>query len=158
MAQHAKILMVCLGNICRSPLAEGLLRSKLDFTRFTVESAGTYGGHAGSPPDSRSIAVASKNNLDITAQRSRKFRVQDFEEFDLIYAMDGSNYRDLVALAPTSVDADKVKLILETIFPGEHLDVPDPYHGGSQGFDNVYKMLDKATTIIAQELQKDIEY
>lgn len=155
--QHTKILMVCLGNICRSPLAEGLLRSKLDFTKFKVDSAGTYGGHAGSQPDKRSMAVALKNGLDISLQSSRKFQLTDFEDFDLIYVMDSSNYRDLINLATTEAHKAKVNKILDEAFPGEELDVPDPYHGGVQGFDHVYKMLDRATSIIAKKLQSQVD-
>ncbi len=152
--KHTNILMVCLGNICRSPLAEGLLRSKLPFTRFHVDSAGTYGGHAGSEPDKRSIAVAQKNGVDISYQRSRKFELSDFEKFDHIYVMDDSNYRDLLELATKKRHKSKIKKILDEVFPGEDLDVPDPYNGALQGFDQVYNMLDKATDVIADNLHR----
>ena len=155
--KHTSILMVCLGNICRSPLAEGLLRSKLDFTKFKVDSAGTYGGHAGSTPDKRSMSVALKNGLDISLQRSRKFTIADFDQFDTIYAMDNSNYRDLMSLATTAAHESKIKKILDEAFPGEELDVPDPYHGGQQGFEHVYKMLDRATSVIAKKLGQQID-
>lgn len=155
--KHTNILMVCLGNICRSPLAEGLLRAKLPFTRFKVDSAGTYGGHAGSEPDSRSIAVALNNGLDITAQRSRKFEIDDFEKFDYIYVMDNSNYQDLLALAATDNHKSKIKKILDEAYPGEELEVPDPYHAGMQSFKHVYNMLDRATDIIAKKLQSQID-
>lgn len=150
--KHTNILMVCLGNICRSPLAEGLLQSKLPFTRFKVDSAGTYGGHAGSEPDKRSIAVAQKNGLDISYQRSRKFELTDFDEYDYIYVMDDSNYRDLLELATSKEHKSKIKKILDEVFPGEDLDVPDPYHGALQSFDQVYNMLDMATNVIAAKL------
>ncbi|PZX39127.1 protein-tyrosine phosphatase [Nonlabens dokdonensis] len=146
------ILMICLGNICRSPLAEGLMRSKLNFTKFTVDSAGTSGGHKGEAPDKRSIAVAKKNSLDITKQKSRKLLKEDFQEFDFLYVMDESNYRDVVSMAATDEERNKVIKILDEVFPGENLDVPDPYYGGSQGFENVYKMLDRATDAIAKKL------
>jgi len=155
--EHTRILMVCLGNICRSPLAEGLLQSKLNFTKFKVDSAGTYGGHAGSQPDKRSIAVAHKNGLDISPQRSRKFVIEDFNHFDMIYAMDDSNFKDLMSLAKTSEHQSKIRKILDEAFPGQSLEVPDPYHGGQQGFETVYKMLDKATSVIATKLQLQID-
>ncbi|GAK97418.1 low molecular weight protein tyrosine phosphatase [Nonlabens tegetincola] len=153
MSDKQRILMVCLGNICRSPLAEGIMRSKLNFTKFEVDSAGTYGGHVGEQPDNRSIEVARKNGLDITNQKCRKLTVDDFDRFDYIYVMDDSNFRDVTALAPTPEHANKVVKILDELFPGEGLDVPDPYYGGQQGFENVYKMLDQATDAIAKKLQ-----
>ena len=152
MKDQTSILMVCLGNICRSPLAEGLMRSKLNFTKFKVDSAGTSGGHKGEAPDKRSIEIANKYDLDISAQRSRKLIVEDFEKFDYIYVMDDSNFKDVTALASNEQQKAKVKKILEVPFPGENMDVPDPYHGGKQGFVNVYKMLDQATDAIAKEL------
>ena len=146
-----KILMVCLGNICRSPLAEGILKSKLD-SNFIVESAGTAAYHVGNKPDPRSIAVARQNGLNITNQRARKFIKQDFEDFDIIYAMDNSNYQNIIALAENSQQKEKVKLILNESFPDKNLDVPDPYYGGEKGFENVYNMLDNTCEIIAKRI------
>ncbi len=136
--------MVCLGNICRSPLAEGILKSKVDTTKVQVASAGTGGWHVGEKPDPRSIAIARKKGLDITDQRGRQFSTYDFEVYDHIFVMDNSNFRDVVRLAKDDADKGKVKLILNEIFPGENVDVPDPYYGGDQGFENVYNMLDEA--------------
>lgn len=147
-----KILMVCLGNICRSPLAEGILKSKLDSALFQVDSAGTGGWHVGSPPDSRSVVVARKHGLDITDQRGKKFSSYDFEIYDHIFVMDNSNYRDVVKLAQSDSEKQKVQLILDEIFPGENVDVPDPYYGGDQGFENVYQMLDEACENIVRRL------
>lgn len=147
-----RILMVCLGNICRSPLAEGILKSKVDPLAVFVDSAGTGGYHIGELPDKRSIAVAEKNGLDITDQRCRKFSVKDFDDFDVIYVMDNSNRRDVLSLARNDGDGAKVKMILNEIFPGENVDVPDPYYGGDFGFENVYDMLEKACAIIAGKL------
>lgn len=146
-----KILMVCLGNICRSPLAEGILKSKLN-SNFIVESAGTAAYHVGNKPDPRSIAVARQNGLNITNQRARKFTKQDFEDFDIIYAMDNSNYQNIIGLAENSQQKEKVKLILNESFPDKNLDIPDPYYGGDKGFENVYNMLDHACEIIAKRI------
>lgn len=146
-----KILMVCLGNICRSPLAEGILKSKLN-SNFTVESADTAAYHVGNKPDPRSIAVARQNGLNITNQRARKFTRQDFEDFDVIYAMDNSNYQNIIALAKNYQHKEKVKLILNESYPNKNLDVPDPYYGGDKGFENVYSMLDHACEIIAKRI------
>ncbi len=148
-----KILMVCLGNICRSPLAEGIMRSKLS-EDFTVDSAGTGGWHAGELPDKRSIATAKNRGLDITNQRARQFKKNDFEIFDHIFVMDNSNYKDVLALAPNEEAKSKVKLILNEIFPNENVDVPDPYYGGQDGFENVFDMLDQACEEIARKLKQ----
>lgn len=149
-----RILMVCLGNICRSPLAEGILKSKLDPSKFEVDSAGTSGFHEDELPDQRSIEVANKNGLDITDQRSRKFLKEDLKIFDYIFVMDTSNYEDVVALAETDEDKNKVSLILDKIFPGESQGVPDPYHNSIDGFNQVYDMLEESCTVIAKELEK----
>ena len=143
--------MVCLGNICRSPLAEGLLRSKLP-ARFGVDSAGTGNWHVGHAPDKRSIEIAKLNQLDISAQRGRQFSISDFDDYDYIYAMDTSNYRDLIALAPNETAKSKVRLILNELFPNENMDVPDPYFGMHNGFEQVYAMLNKCCDIIARNL------
>lgn len=150
-----KVLMVCLGNICRSPLAEGLLKSKVDPDKVYVDSAGTGDYHIGHAPDERSVSVARENKLDITSQRGRQFKVSDFDEFDKIYVMDMSNYHDVLSLARNEEDKKKVSLILNEIFPGENVEVPDPYHGGNEGFNNVYKMLDEACEVIAGKLENN---
>jgi protein-tyrosine phosphatase len=147
-----KILMVCLGNICRSPLAEGLLAAKLPKDKFLVDSAGTGHWHVGKQPDERSVATAKKNGLDISTQRGKHFTSKYFEEFDYIYVMDGSNYDDVVLLANSDKDKNKVQLILDELFPGDNVDVPDPYYGLQNGFDMVYEMLDEATDLLAKKL------
>ncbi|NEW78767.1 MAG: low molecular weight phosphotyrosine protein phosphatase [Gelidibacter sp.] len=150
-----KILMVCLGNICRSPLAEGILKSKLFRANVVIDSAGTGGYNINSEPDSRAIAVAKANGIDISNQQCRKFTVKDFDAFDIIYVMDNANYRDVISIARNKEDIDKVKMILNEVFPNENLDVPDPYLGGDYGFKNVYKMLDEACEIIAKKINPD---
>lgn len=145
--------MVCLGNICRSPLAEGILKSKLLDNDFIVDSAGTGSYHIGELPDARSIQVANRNGIDITNQRARQFSVSDFNDFDFIYVMDHYNYKAVLKLARNERDKEKVKLILNEVFPGENLDVPDPYSGGEYGFVNVYKMLDEACDVITRKLK-----
>lgn len=149
-----KILMVCLGNICRSPLAEGILESKLPKDKFKVDSAGTGSWHIGRKPDERSIVTAKKNKIDISRQKGRQFTTNDFESFDYIYVMDKSNYNDVNSLSKNPEHREKVQLILNELFPGENVDVPDPYYGLTNGFDNVYEMLDQACDIIAQKLMK----
>lgn len=144
--------MVCLGNICRSPLAEGILMSKLPRKNFIVDSAGTGSWHIGRQPDERSIAVARKNGIDISAQRGRQFNEADFDAYDYIYVMDNSNFADVIQLARNEEDRNKVQLILNEIFPGENVDVPDPYYGTQFGFENVFKMLDETCELIAKKL------
>lgn len=146
-----KILMVCLGNICRSPLAEGILKSKLN-NDFIVDSAGTANYHSGSSPDSRSIAVARKYGLNISNLKGRQFTVSDFDTFDFIYVMDDSNYRNVTKLARNKEDLDKVNFILNEVYPNKNFDVPDPYYGGDDGFENIYTMLNEACTKIANNL------
>jgi protein-tyrosine phosphatase len=144
--------MVCLGNICRSPLAEGILASKLPRNKFTVDSAGTGDWHIGHAPDSRSIAAAKNHDLDITNQKARQFKVEDFDEYDYIYVMDQSNYKNVINLAKNQKNKDKVQIILNELYPSENVDVPDPYFGMSNGFEIVYNMLNEVCDIIAGKL------
>jgi protein-tyrosine phosphatase len=147
-----KILMVCLGNICRSPLAEGILASKLPEKKFIVDSAGTGDWHVGHAPDKRSIAVAKKHKINIENQKGRQFSPADFDTFDYIYVMDSSNYDNVMALAKNQQQKAKVKMILNELFPNENVDVPDPYYGLPSGFDQVYNMLDEVCEVIAKQL------
>ena len=151
-----KILMVCLGNICRSPMADGLLRQKVREMGLDVfvDSAGTAGYHIGEKPDSRMRATAKRYGVSLEELRARQFKVSDFDEFDLIYAMDQSNRQNILRLARNSEDMAKVDLILNESHPGKDLEVPDPYYGGEQGFTEVYELLDAATDRIMEKLEK----
>jgi len=145
-----KILMVCLGNICRSPLAEGILKQKVKKKELTwqIDSAGTSGWHIGELPDSRSISTAKQHGIDISDQRSRQLKASDLQEFDLILAMDTSNYNDILRLA-NKEQRDKVKMILNFAYPGENRAVPDPYY--NDGFEQVYQLLDTACDQLIQQ-------
>lgn len=144
--------MVCLGNICRSPLAEGILKSKVDTAKIFVDSAGTAGYHIGNAPDPRSIKVAKNHNIDISSQVCRRFIVSDFDTFDLIYAMDKSNYGNIIGMARNKADAEKVKLLLNEIDATDQ-EVPDPYYDADVGFETVFQLIDKACTNIADKLE-----
>lgn len=148
---RTKVLMVCLGNICRSPLAEGILKSKLDKETIQVDSAGTASYHIGKKPDSRSISIAKKYGIDISQQRCRQFTAKDFDEYDLIYAMDRSNYENIVALAENENAIAKVNLLLHRSDVTSK-EVPDPYYGGEDGFEEVFQLIDAACNLIAQDI------
>ncbi len=140
--------MVCLGNICRSPLAEGILKSKLPNDRFRVDSAGTAGYHIGNSPDKRSIAVAAQNGIDISDQKARKFLRNDFDCFDKIFVMDHGNLDKIRQMALTPDNLNKVALLL-----GED-EVPDPYYGNENCFMKVFVLIDRACNKLSEELQK----
>jgi protein-tyrosine phosphatase len=150
-----KILMVCLGNICRSPLAEGILRHKAEqkALKLTVDSAGTADYHVGEAPDRRTQSNALQHGIDLSALRGRQFQPTDFETFDRIYVMDKSNYADVIALAKNQFQRDKVELLLEALMPGDKAEVPDPYFGGSDGFEHVFQLLNQACENITKELK-----
>lgn len=137
--------MVCLGNICRSPLAQGILERKVQERGldWSVDSAGTGHWHVGNPPDPRSVAVAAAHGLDLSAQRARQVHWPDLGAFDLVLAMDTANRRDLLRLAETDAERGKVRLILDYVAPGQDRSVPDPYWD-DDGFEKVYRMLDEA--------------
>ena len=143
--------MVCLGNICRSPLAEGILKSKTK--NLEVDSAGTAGYHIGKQPDFRSIDIAKKYDIDLTSQRARQFSTRDFDDFDKIYVMDNDNYSKIISLARSQKDMDKVDLILNEIYPKEYKSVPDPYYGGDEGFQNIYNLLETSCEVIAKKYE-----
>ena len=144
--------MVCLGNICRSPLAEGILKHKTKNLDVVVDSAGTASYHVGNLPDSRSIEIANKNGIDLTGQRARQFSEKDFDDFDKIYAMDTNNYSNIISLARNQSDRDKVDVILNELTPKSYDSVPDPYYGAGDGFQIVYDMLDNACDAIVGKL------
>ena len=142
--------MVCLGNICRSPLAEGILQSKLNSDAYFIDSAGTGGYHIGNPPDSRSIAVAKKYGIDISKQKCRQFTIQDFLLFDIIYVMDQSNYNTIIKLAKDEDQKSKVKFLLAENH-NENKQVPDPYYDDN-GFEHVFKLIDDACNALVKKL------
>ena len=146
------ILMVCLGNICRSPLAEGILRRKIEAQSlpWTVDSAGTAAYHVGETPDPRSVAVARAHGIDILDQRGRQLKTGDFDRFDLILTMDSSNYQNALRLARNDADRAKVRLIMNYAEPGKNISVPDPYWDNN-GFEGVYQMLDQACDALIQQ-------
>ena len=146
-----RVLMVCLGNICRSPLAEGILTSKTSPDLVIVDSAGTAGYHEGNPPDPRSVEVAASHGVDISRQRCRRFSPADFDNFDYIFAMDRENLIHLQGLARNARDLEKVSLLLKTAEMPEE-EVPDPYYGGEDGFLAVYRMIDRATDQLLESL------
>lgn len=151
--------MVCLGNICRSPLAEGILRHKVEQNKIknvVVDSAGTSDYHIGEHPDKRSTQNALTHGIDISNLIGRQFSVNDFDDFDLIYVMDESNYSNVILLARNKDDRDKVKLILNEIEPSANKSVPDPYFGGEQGFENVFQLLNKACDKIIENISNKV--
>lgn len=150
----SKILMVCLGNICRSPVAEGVMRHLIEEHKLDaiVDSAGTANYHSGENPDKRSVQNARKNKVDISRLVARQFRVSDFDDFDFIYVMDSSNYSNVMRLARNEKDKAKVELLLNKLSPGSNKAVPDPYYGGDDGFEEVFQLIYKACSVIAKEL------
>lgn len=140
-----KILMVCLGNICRSPLAEGIMQRKIKEhgLDWQVDSAGTGAWHVGELPDRRSIATARQHGIDLSSQRARQLKPHDLDRFDIILAMDSQNYRDILRLATTDAQGEKVHLIMNFVTPGRNQAVPDPYWDDN-GFEKVFEMLEEA--------------
>lgn len=148
-----KILMLCMGNICRSPLAEGILRSKIS-DEHTVASAGTISMHEGEHPDKRSIKTAKEHGVDISHQRAQYFTKAHLEEFDKIFCMDLNNFENAISKASNEEQRNKISLILEEAGnEGDDVEVPDPYYGSIKDFEQVYEMLDKACDVIAEKYQ-----
>lgn len=145
--------MVCLGNICRSPLAEGILQDKAFKAglNWRVESAGTNGCHVGDPPHQLSQKIAKLNDIDISQQRARRFVAQDFEIYDKIYALAEDVMYDISHISKNKFDGTKVDLLMNELYPDRNVDVPDPYYGGESGYHEVYKMLDKVCDKIIEK-------
>ncbi|MDG1023390.1 MAG: low molecular weight phosphotyrosine protein phosphatase [Flavobacteriaceae bacterium] len=148
--EQTKILMVCLGNICRSPLAQGILESKVKDLNIEVDSAGTAAYHIGNSPDPRSINVAKKYGIDISHQKARQFSQSDFSAFSHIFAMDRSNYENILSKTTSTEDHKKVNLILK-----DQNEVPDPYYGGPEGFENCFRLLNNACDLIIKSLKNE---
>ncbi len=144
--------MVCLGNICRSPIAEGILREKTKHLDFTIDSAGTAGYHIGKSPDPRAVAIAKKHHINISKLKARQFSRIDFENFDTIYVMDINNLSHLISLSSNAQERNKIRLILNEIDPKNHDSVPDPYYDDN-GFKKVYDMLNEACEKIAIKIE-----
>lgn len=147
------ILMVCLGNICRSPLAEGILQDKAQKAGLSwrVKSAGTNGFHIDEAPHRLSQKVALQHGIDISKQRATQFTPADFENFDIIYAMAEEVVDEMKWIAKNKFNPDKVRLLMNEVYPGENKDVPDPWYGPEAGYHAVYKMIDEACTEIIKK-------
>jgi protein-tyrosine phosphatase len=148
-----KILMVCLGNICRSPLAEGILQYKVTKASllWNVDSAGTANYHIGAPPHQLSQKVAKMNGIDISVQQCRQFKKEDMLEFDKIYAMDSENYINIKHISGDLWNESKVDLLLNELYPGKNMGVPDPWYGTEEGYHKVYKMISDACDKIIEK-------
>lgn len=148
------ILVVCLGNICRSPLAEGILKSlakKLDFELF-VDSAGTINTHFGESPDIRSINVAKKYGIDISNLKARKIKNEDFDLFDFIFVMDNHNFNDVITLMGNKIKKSKVKFLTEDLFPNEKVNIADPYYGNEESFEECFELVKRSCEKIIENL------
>lgn len=148
--------MVCLGNICRSPMAEGVLRSKLEEVGLDiiVDSAGTSNYHIGESPDRRAIKAMAEKGIDISKLKARQFSKKDFDDFDNIYVMDQSNFADVMDLCASDDHRAKVKMLLNELYPAQNLPVPDPWFGGMEGFYQVHDLLDRSCEVIVQKILK----
>ena len=151
-----RVLFLCLGNICRSPLAEGVFRKKIEEAglaeQFEIDSAGTGPWHAGEPPDARMRATARKNGVDLSAIRGRQLTKADLDRFDHIFAMDKSNLHDALFLDPGGDHGTRIRLFREfDPDPGDY-QVPDPYYGGPSGFDHVYAIVDRTAQALLERL------
>lgn len=146
-----KILMVCLGNICRSPLAEGIMKTKVP-ENFLVDSAGTISMHEGKHPDNRAIKTAAHHNIDISKQKSRPINNADFDTFDKIYCMDIDVYEDVISKAQNEEHRQKISLFLEAAGDHKNAEVPDPYWGDMKDFEEVFQLLDRGCDVIKNQI------
>jgi protein-tyrosine phosphatase len=148
-----KILMVCLGNICRSPLAEGILQDKAfkEGLTWSIESAGTNSYHIGDPPHPLSQKVALMNGIDISQQRARRFKTEDVEVYDKIYALAEDVLEDIKKIAGKKFQHAKIDLLMNELYPGKNLNVPDPWYGPEPGYHEVFKLIDKACDKIVEK-------
>ncbi|HEX7905012.1 MAG TPA: low molecular weight protein-tyrosine-phosphatase [Chitinophagaceae bacterium] len=153
-----KILMVCLGNICRSPLAEGILQQKAFEAglAWSVDSAGTNSYHTGEAPHPLSQKVAKLNGIDISQQRARRFMAADFEVYDKIYALADDVMDDMKRIAKNKFDPSKTDLLMNELYPGKNMNVPDPWYGTEPGYHEVYKMLDKVCDAIIKKASPNL--
>ncbi|PCK31341.1 low molecular weight protein-tyrosine-phosphatase [Pseudoalteromonas piscicida] len=153
MSAITNILVVCMGNICRSPTMEAVLKSKLAATELTtqVDSAGTIGYHQGNPPDPRSVAAGSARGYDFSGMAAQQVKPSDFEDYDLILCADESNYRDLVSICPSGLE-HKVQLFL-VYGEATESEVPDPYYGGEHGFEHVLDLIEAASETIINKIR-----
>lgn len=149
--------MVCLGNICRSPLAEGILRKQLEDAqlseRFFVDSAAVAAYHTGDSPDKRSIAVARNHNIDISHLKARQIKASDLDNFDYIFVMDRHNYQDVLSLSHTEAHRKKIHFLRDALEYSHHKPVPDPYYGDMSDFENVFHLIDEACVGIVKHLK-----
>ena len=157
MADSVRLLMVCLGNICRSPTAEGIVRARVTeaglANRVTVDSAGTGDWHVDCSPDSRAIATAAGHGVDISYLRGRQLSARDFDEFDWLLCADRSNLRDVRALAPDAAARSRVQLLLDWAGVEADAEVPDPYTGGADQFEHVWRLLERAADGVVRRLR-----
>lgn len=145
--------MICLGNICRSPLAEGIMKTKVP-ADFLVDSAGTISLHEGEHPDKRAIKTAANHGIDISSQRSRPITRRDFEIFDKIYCMDIDVFEDVISKAKNEAERQKVSLFLEVLGDHKNAEVPDPYWGSMEDFEKVFQLLEKGCNEISNQILK----
>jgi len=157
--QKVKILFVCMGNICRSPTAQGVFESRVAATelarRVQIDSAGTHAYHVGEQPDPRATQAAAKRGIDLSRQRARRVEAVDFARFDYVLAMDSSNLDDLLSICPEEHQG-KVRLFLEFAGPSVRHDVPDPYYGGPQGFERVLDLVEEGARALIEDIRRKI--
>jgi protein-tyrosine phosphatase len=149
-----RFLFVCTGNICRSPLAEGILREKLKkhHIEAEIDSCGFESFHVGDEPDTRAQTVASRRGIDLSSHRARLFHVQDFDRFDYIFAMDSSHYANIMRYARNDSDRTRVNYMLNVLTPGENRGVMDPWYHDMKAFEAVFQQLDAACDIIVEKI------